>query len=125
MKYVIFGSRDFTDFNLLSTIIESTNSYKNGDITEIISGGAGGADSLGSRFAREHNIPLVLMLAEWAIYGRGAGYLRNTKMAEHADKGICFWDGQSRGTKQMLLECKKRGIPVLLYRMDKQTVEIV
>ena len=77
-------------------IIYRLNKYDN--ITEIVSGGAKGADGFAERYAKEKNIPLKVFKAGWDKYGKRAGYIRNKEIWEYADQGIAFWDGRSRGT---------------------------
>ncbi|MFD1444284.1 hypothetical protein [Thermoactinomyces vulgaris] len=50
--------------------------------------------------------------AEWKKYGKKAGPLRNAKMAENADALVAFWDGKSRGTKDMIETAKRRGLRI-------------
>ena len=85
------------------------------DIT-IISGNASGADALGERYAREHSLKLEIYPAEWEEYGKSAGPLRNKLMAEKADFVVAFWDGNSRGTKNMIDCAIDQNIP---YRIIK------
>ena len=73
MKLAIIGSRDFTDYDLLSKELEQ---YKD-KITRVISGGAKGADTLGERWAKENNIPIQIFLPDWNKHSKGAGLLRN------------------------------------------------
>jgi len=70
----------------------------------------------GARYAREHNIPLIAMPADWNRFGRSAGYRRNEEMAKIADMAILFWDGQSRGTAHMMPLLRTRGIVYKLVR---------
>lgn len=107
MKLAIVGSRTFNDYGKLSKFI-----YENFDvnqITHIISGGARGADSLGEKFAEEHNKYLVVFPAEWEKYGIRAGFKRNIDIINGCDKCVAFWDGKSRGTKNDIDLCKKNG----------------
>ena len=78
----------------------------------IISGGATGADALGEQFAKENNLELIVVPANWEKYGRAAGPRRNAEMAEMADALIAFWDGKSRGTKNMIETAEKKGLLV-------------
>jgi hypothetical protein len=55
-------------------------------------------------------VPLKIFPAQWSIYGKGAGYIRNREMAQYADALIAFWDGKSKGTKNMIDEAKKQGL---------------
>lgn len=100
MKLIIAGSRNFTDYGFLCKQVDWYIQDK--DITAIISGGANGADSLGEKYSKEKNIPFELFAAEWDKYGKSAGYIRNQDMAENGDYLIVFWDGISKGTKNMI-----------------------
>ena len=71
------------------------------DVT-IVSGGARGVDKMGERYAKEHDINLIVMNADWDTHGKSAGYKRNQEMANVSTHLIAFWDGKSRGTKHMI-----------------------
>lgn len=98
MNLAIIGSRTFNDYELLKNEVDK---YLE-DITCIISGGARGADSLGERYAKEHNIPIKIFYANWNLHGNKAGYLRNIDIIENAHIVIAFWDGTSKGTKHSI-----------------------
>jgi len=89
----VVGSRSFGDYDLLRNTLDAIP-----DKTEIVSGGAIGADELGERYAREHNIPITIFLPDWKKYRRAAGPIRNRLIVDAADHVIAFWDGESRGT---------------------------
>ena len=93
MKLAVVGSRTLTKYKLL---LNELNQYDG--ITEIVSGGAQGADKLAERYAKEKNIPIKIFKADWGRYGKRAGYVRNKEIWDYADQGIAFWDGHSRGT---------------------------
>ena len=84
----------------------------------IVSGHASGADSLGEKFAADHNLQCELYPADWDKHGKAAGPIRNAEMAEVADALIAFWDGQSRGTKLMIDLARKKGLQVAIVRYD-------
>lgn len=84
----------------------------------IISGHASGADSLGEKFAADHNLQCELFPADWEHHGKAAGPIRNAEMAEVTDALIAFWDGQSRGTKSMIDLAKRKGLQVAVVRFD-------
>ena len=51
--------------------------------------------------------------ANWDRYGSRAGVIRNYEMARAgADLCIACWDGTSTGTKNMIDQARKYGIPV-------------
>lgn len=80
-------------------------------ITEVVSGGAEGVDQLGKDWAYKNGIPSKQFNAHWSENGRAAGPMRNREMAAYADALIAVWDGESRGTKNMIEEMKRLGKP--------------
>lgn len=111
MHIIIAGCRDFNDYSVVEKEVMDFIGKFIGKI-EIISGGAIGADALGERFAKEHNLSLKVVPADWKTYGRSAGPRRNEQMARMAGTLIAFWDGKSRGTKNMIDTAKKLGMRV-------------
>jgi hypothetical protein len=106
MKLVIFGSRGIEDMRTVEEAMEACGLAA--QVTEIVSGGAGGVDRLGERYARQHGLPCTVFPAQWTKYGKNAGPLRNMEMARYADYGVAVWDGVSRGTAHMLKLMKGR-----------------
>lgn len=90
-------------------------------ITEIVSGMAKGADNLGVAWARFIGLPCAEFPADWEEHGRAAGPIRNAEMAEYADALVAFWDGKSRGTKNMIDQAIKRSllVKVIYYNKEK------
>jgi predicted Rossmann fold nucleotide-binding protein DprA/Smf involved in DNA uptake len=116
-KVIIAGSRNFSDYTALLSKCDKLLSQKSE--VEIVSGTANGADKLGERYANERGYLLKLFPAEWNVYGKGAGYLRNKEMAGYADALIAFWDGESRGTKHMIDIARKQGLEVRVIIFNK------
>ncbi len=113
MKTIIAGGRNIHDYTLvLSALEEST--FKP---TEIVSGMAPGVDTLAIQFANENNLPLIEFHADWNQYKRAAGPIRNRQMAEYGDALVAIWDGESRGTMNMISEATKRGLKVYVKRI--------
>lgn len=110
MKVIIAGGRDVFDYDLLLKAISQCNM----EITEVVSGGADGADALGERWARENNIKCTVFPAMWNIHGRAAGPIRNREMAEYAEGLIALWDAESRGTKDMISQARKNDLEVFV-----------
>jgi hypothetical protein len=111
VKTIIAGSRSITDMRY----IEEAVACSQFEITEIVSGGAKGIDTLAITYAQQHRIPLTIMRANWDQYGKSAGFRRNGKMANYADALIAIWDGQSRGTLHMINVAKERKLKVYTY----------
>ena len=121
-RVIIAGSRDFNDFSLMAEKIDALLSKKR-EIRDIVvlSGTARGADRLGERYAKERGYRIVRYPADWERDGNAAGPIRNAKMADNAHALIAFWDGKSRGTKDMIEQAKKRNlaIRVIDYRVEQ------
>ena len=120
MKLIIAGSRNFDNYELAEKIINFYIERNKIDTKklEIISGGAKGADKLGERYAKEHNIKLACYKANWVKYGKQAGIVRNSQMAKEGDALIAFWDGISRGTKNMIETALRRKLDVYVYETN-------
>jgi len=112
MKTIIAGGRNFYDYGFMCESVEPNLSR----ITEIVSGGAKGADSLGESFAQNNKIPVKKFPANWDLHGKYAGHVRNKQMADYADALIAFWDGESKGTKNMIDTMNKLKKPVHVYK---------
>jgi len=118
LKLIIAGGRNFNDYDLLKEKVDYYLKNTNESV-EIVSGKAKGADTLGERYAKENGYGLSLFPADWNRYGKGAGYIRNKEMAEYATHCICFWDGESRGTKMMIDLAKERDLKVRVINYKK------
>ena len=116
IKVIIAGTRDFNDYAFLKKNVDYflQGINPNNEEIEIVSGNARGADKLGERYAKEHNLPVKLFPANWDKYGKRAGNLRNQEMANYADVLIAFWDEKSKGTKHMIDIAKKQGLTVIV-----------
>ena len=117
MRCIIAGSRDATKWQVRFAIVACDWSL---DITEVVSGGARGADRYGEEWARACDIPVRKFPALWGKYGKSAGQRRNTQMAQNADALIAIWDGVSPGTEDMIQQATSRHLLVSVYRTDKE-----
>ena len=117
-KVIIAGTRFFNDYSLLKETADRLLADKitAGYGIVIVSGGCAGADVLGERYAKENGYSIDRYPAEWQKYGRKAGIMRNAVMADNADALIAYWDGISRGTKNMIDEARKKGLAVCVKR---------
>lgn len=117
-RIIVAGSRTCNDYNLISNVLSRYVRYctENGINPEFVSGGCRGVDTLAERFCKLHGYPIKVFNADWATYGKRAGYLRNKQMAEYAAETggslIAFWDGKSRGIKMMIELAEGKGLTV-------------
>jgi len=113
-KLVVAGSRDFNNYDLARNVLDHVLQHHLPNV-EIVSGKARGGDKMGELYAAERGLPVMEFAAEWNRFGRSAGYRRNVEMADyvgHEGGCVCFWDGESRGTKHMIDISHEKGIPV-------------
>jgi hypothetical protein len=116
MRTIIAGSRTISDVAELELAIKNSGFV----ITEVISGGAQGVDSLGIAWANANALPLTIVMAEWDVHGKAAGPIRNAEMAEIADALILVWDGLSRGSGDMLSRAVAKGLKIHSHIVKKE-----
>lgn len=130
MRAIIAGSRTVTLYSSIAQAVSESGFA----ITEVVCGCADGADRLGFVWARKSNFPVRFFPAwpnqhEWALSsardgefvtphfggaGKGAGIVRNGQMAFYAEALILIWDGQSRGSADMLRRANTLGRKVFV-----------
>lgn len=108
---------------------------------EIISGMAKGADTLAVKFANKYNLALKEFPADWknldispckvitnsyGSYNALAGHKRNRDMAVYASSDdafgvlVLFWDGKSKGSKNMKSQAIAFGLEIYECIINKQ-----
>lgn len=117
MKVLVCGGRNFIDRPWLYSVLDQLG----GTVTEIISGGATGADRYAIHWALERKVPYTEWPADWKFDGKAAGPLRNQRMLERAkpDMVIAFPGG--RGTADMVRRAKDAKVPVTLL-LEKEKI---
>ena len=124
-KLIIAGSREFDDWNrfldLMDALPEVWKELFNNPLI-IVSGCARGVDKLGERLAEELKLECEkypVTPEEWRRLGPAAGHLRNKKMAEAGDCLIAIWDGESKGTRNMIENMVNAAKPFWVIRIDQ------
>lgn len=111
MKVLVFGGRDFTDYEALCRALDVIHAERG--FTQVIHGNAFGVDRLAGAWARERGIPVRKFPADWKRYGPSAGPIRNAEMLVEGqpDLGVAFPGGA--GTRNMRRQAKKAGLEVI------------
>lgn len=121
MKTIIAGGRTLRlsqmQYDFLNAIHRMT------PITEVVSGGASGADTDGERWALQNQIPVKHFLPDWS-HGKKAGLMRNTDMATYAKTcpsgGMCILFPGGTGTDDMYRKAKAAGLKIHDFRGKEQ-----
>jgi hypothetical protein len=116
VKTIIAGSRTITDYRWVEGAIADSGIV----VTEVVSGGCRGVDIFGERWAREHGVPVRVFRPDWDRHGKAAGPIRNRQMIDYVAPGgalVAVWDGQSRGTADVIRQAQAAGLRVFTYRV--------
>lgn len=135
MKVIIAGSRNCNKYKYVERAVEESGF----EITEVVSGGAKGIDSLGERWSEQNLGKRAKQFkpewndihAEGAVvktnrygqkYNAKAGFDRNEKMAEYADALIAI-DLDTRGTNDMIKRAQEHGLKVFIWEPSEEDSE--
>lgn len=107
---IVTGSRNWCNQRI---IYEALSNYAP-DL--VVQGGAKGADAIAKRWAAEGKIPCETFHAEWGVYGRAAGHLRNGLMLDsHPGAMVFAFPLGGPGTADCIRQAVKRGHIVRQY----------
>lgn len=113
MRVAIIGSRSITmdAYPILEQFMPKGTS-------EIVSGGADGADALAEEYARRNHLPLKTFRPNYERYHKTAPLQRNLSIIRYSDFVLALWDGTSRGTAHTIQNCisEYTHVHVLLIR---------
>ena len=136
MKVAIVGDRNVKDYSVIEKAVKQSGF----DITEVVSGGANGVDSLAERWASDNGIPCKVFKADWnnievkgsvvAVnkwgrkYNKMAGFMRNQKIVDYAEAVIAIQpNGPTSGTQDTIRKTKKTKKPLHYYEKSEEDYE--
>ena len=114
MKLIIVGSHTFTDYQLLCQTLAPECQR----ITQVLTGGARGAELLGYHWAWKHAIRHRLFRADWEHFGKTAGVRRNHQLAQAGDILVVFGHPTAPGTAPVIQCMRALGKPVVVIGGD-------
>ena len=124
MKTIIAGSRSIGrlsarswDYALLIKHVEEAVAASGFEVTEVITGGAGGPDRAGEQWAAALDLSVTTIKPNWRL-GRGAGLIANRQLAQAGQVLIALHDGQSKGTQDMIDQIRAAGLPVYVHHIE-------
>ena len=101
-KLIISGGRDFNDIDFAVEALLRFHSYR--PVTEVITGEAIGADSIGKAWAEEMGIKhtgFPVLDTDWKTLGSKAGHIRNAQMLDYGPDAVLAFPGGA-GTQNMV-----------------------
>lgn len=112
MRVLVCGGRDFTDsVFIVNTLFRLEEEY--GDFTEVIHGGARGADTEAGRFAQLRHAKEIVFRASWEKHGKAAGVIRNQRMLDEGKPDLVVAFPGGRGTADMVRKARAANVPVV------------
>lgn len=110
---LVTGGRDYRDRGAVYKALDSQErECTRPSCMVLITGGAGGADSLAADWAHANGVHLVEMHALWDVYGTAAGPVRNTAMLLLLPDVVLAFPG-GKGTADMVRRAKDAGVRVI------------
>lgn len=122
MKAVIAGSRSIRKYKIIERLIKECPFYN--QITEIISGGAAGVDSMAIHFATKNEIPYKVLHTDLEKYGKKAESIRNTEMIKYGDMLIVIWDGKNKQVRELIKRFRKSLKPYYAVTLHSHNLEV-
>lgn len=128
MKIIACGSRSWTDREMVYMVLDRVSVIRKLDwdiwehrVRMLIHGGAKGADEMAGQWALIAGIPQTVFRAQWDVFGRRAGMIRNQLMLTEGkpDLVLAFrMPGKSPGTDDMIRRAREAGVRVEVYGPD-------
>ena len=121
--WIICGGRDFSDQEMFDSAMNSVMTLR-GCPSQVVQGGATGADALARAWAKRMAVPCATEEANWAAYGNAAGPIRNRRMLDEwnpVSAVIAFPGG--RGTADMVRKARGSLVDVIEIVPSREEVD--
>jgi hypothetical protein len=118
MKVLVTGGRDYKDYGVVSQALSAL------DVSALIEGGATGADLLARVWANANKIPYTTYPAQWGLFGKKAGYMRNLQMLIEGKPDLVLAFPGGKGTANMVKIATENGTPVQLAPLPSEQLMI-
>lgn len=111
MKVLVCGGREYDDAQLVDEVLAVLHVKR--AITQLIEGGARGADRLGRAWAERQGVEVRTFEADWKRYRYRAGPRRNQQMLDEGKPDVVVAFPGGSGTANMILIASRAGVPVV------------
>lgn len=113
MRVAIVGSRSIRD----RAVVEQAIRESGFELTTVLSGGAPGVDTIAEELAKEQGLPFELFPAQWEVYGRTAGFIRNEAMVSAAEAVIAV-TRSTPGTADAIRRAKQKRKKLFVFYVE-------
>lgn len=116
MMILVCGSRGYkgsVELRLSELFDRGILGYEN---PSFVHGDCHGPDRMAATWATRAGFNVIPVPAEWDKHGKAAGFIRNQVMLDEYRPAlvVAFWDGESRGTLDMIRKAVKAGVEVII-----------
>ena len=104
-RVLVCGGRDYKDYKHAEAVLNHIDGTLSAERTlVIVEGGAKGADELAHMWATSHSKQVQTYTAQWDLYGKKAGPIRNQEMLDSGVDLVVAFPGwlHSKGTEDMV-----------------------
>lgn len=112
MKVLITGDKIIVKYDIIKDIIDNSKI----NISELVSDGIKGICTLAENYAVQKNINIKRMKPNYS-HGISCIEINRMKMLDYSDAIIAIWDGESKGTKDMIEYATKKGLSLHIYKV--------
>lgn len=111
ISLAIVGSRKDFDYSYeqAQALLDALLEKRGYAATQIVSGGAIGADKWAERYAHERGLRMKVLRPNFKKYPGNQGYyMRDRDIVDHSDYVVAFWNYFSQGTRLTLNYARKQ-----------------
>lgn len=104
VRVLVCGGRDYADHARVYQVL--SHYHASNPFSVIIHGAARGADSLAGEWAEWAGVPVLPFPADWKMFGRAAGSMRNAQMLSQGKPDVVIAFKGGKGTADMCRQAK-------------------
>ena len=109
-RVLVCGGRRYDDIVRFTSVMQELHRWV--PITEVVTGGATGADAMAALWAGAHGAALHVIRADWKRHGKAAGPIRNQEMLDRFPPDLVVAFPGGAGTADMVRRAMLAGVQI-------------